>query len=280
MNNLHRALAPISAAAWADLEDEAKRTFTRHVAARRVVDVLGPSGASLSAVGTGHLTELAPPATGVRARSRVVQPLVELRVPFTVERQAVDDVERGSKDADWQPVKDAAKQLAFAEDRAIVDGYAAAGIAGLRKAGSNPAVTLPTEVRELPNVVATALTALRLAGVDGPYSLLLSADLYTAVAETSDHGYPIREHLSRMIQDGEIIWAPAIDGAYLLSTRGGDYELHLGQDVSIGYLSHDSEHIELYFQESFTFLVQTAEAGVALSQGSAGQGSAGQGSAD
>jgi uncharacterized linocin/CFP29 family protein len=112
--------------------------------------------------------------------------------------------------------------------------------------------------------VAKAVTALRLAGVAGPYSLLLSADAYTAVEETTDHGYPVREHVARVLHDGEIIWAPAIDGAFLLSTRGGDYELHLGQDLSIGYQSHDADTVELYFQESFTFLVQTAEAGVAI----------------
>ena len=100
--------------------------------------------------------------------------------------------------------------------------------------------------------------------MDGPYSLLLSAEAYTAVAETSDHGYPIHEHIARVLRGGEIIWAPAIDGAVVLTTRGGDYELHLGQDVSIGYLSHDATSIELYFQETLTFLVQTTEASVNL----------------
>jgi uncharacterized linocin/CFP29 family protein len=264
MNNLHRELAPISDAAWADIEAEARRTFTRHVAARRVVDVIGPAGESLAAVGTGHLKELQPPARGVRARSRIAQPIVEFRVPFAVSRQAVDDVERGAKDADWQPVKDAAKEIAFTEDRAIFGGFAAAAIAGVRSSTSNPTFSLPGDEREFPNVVAQALTSLRLAGVDGPYSLLLSAEAYTAVAETTDHGYPIREHISRVLQDGEIIWAPAIEGAYLLSTRGGDFELHLGQDLSIGYLSHDADHVQLYFQEALTFIVQTAEASVAI----------------
>ncbi|GAA0224295.1 family 1 encapsulin nanocompartment shell protein [Cryptosporangium japonicum] len=264
MNNLYRELAPISDAAWADIETEAKRTFTRHVAARRVVDVLGPSGEELSAVGTGHLSELAAPAEGVLARTRVVQPIVEFRIPFVVDRQAVDDVERGAKDSDWQPVKDAAKALAFAEDRAILDGYAAANITGLRPGSSNSTIALPDDVREYPNAVAQAITALRLAGVDGPYSLLLSAEAYTAVAETADHGYPIHEHIARVLRNGEIIWAPAIDGAVVLSTRGGDFELHLGQDVSIGYLSHDATSIELYFQESLTFIVQTTEASVNL----------------
>jgi len=99
--------------------------------------------------------------------------------------------------------------------------------------------------------------------VDGPYSLLLSADAWTAVSETTEHGYPIREHLSRLL-DGDIIWAPAIEGALLLSTRGGDYELRLGQDVSIGYTSHDADSVQLYFTESFTFAAYTTEASVPI----------------
>jgi uncharacterized linocin/CFP29 family protein len=266
MNNLYRELAPVSDAAWASLEAEARRTFEQNVAARRVVDVHGPDGPGLASVGTGHLAAIDPPGGepgGITAWLRTSQQLVQLRVPFTVSRQDVDDVERGAQDSDWQPVKDAARQIAFAEDNAVFQGYPAAGIAGIRKSSSNPAFTLPAEAREYPTVISQAVSALRLAGVGGPYSLVLSAAAYTEVSETSDHGYPIREHLARVV-DGDIIWAPAIDGAFLLSGRGGDYELRLGQDLSIGYLSHDSEYVELYFQESLTFLVYTAEASVSL----------------
>ncbi len=263
MNNLHRELAPISEAAWASIESEARRTFKQHLAGRRVLDVHGPSGETLSAIGTGHLADIAAPAEGVTARLRRSQPVAELRVPFTVDRQAADDVERGAQDPDWQQVKDAARRIAFAEDRAIFEGYQAAGITGIRHATSNPVLTLPAGAREYPDVVSQAMTALRLAGVNGPYALLLSASAYTAVNETSDYGYPVREHLARVVD--EIIWAPAIDGAFLLSARGSDYGLHLGQDLSIGYLSHDAASVELYFQETLTFLVYTAEAAVAFS---------------
>jgi len=263
MNNLHRELAPISDAAWASLEDEAKRTFARHVAGRRVVDVAGPDGITLAGVGTGHIAPIDPPADGITAGLRAYRPVVELRVPFTLSREQIDSVERGALDPDWQPVKDAAKKIAFAEDHAIVEGYAAAQITGIRQASSNPALALPAEVKEYPNAVSKAVSELRLAGVAGPYSLLVSADAYTAVSETSDHGYPIREHVSRMV-DGDIVWAPAIDGALLLSCRGGDYELRLGQDLSIGYLSHDADQVQLYFTESFTFSVYTTEASVSI----------------
>lgn len=264
MNNLHRELAPISEAAWTEIEAEARRTYTAHIAGRRVVDLVGPAGPALSAVGTGHVRALNAPADGVQVHRREVQPLIELRVPFTVDRQAVDDVERGSKDSDWQPVKDAAWRIAVAEDRAVFHGSDAAGITGIAPSSSNARLALPSDAARTPDVLAQAVSALRLAGVGGPYSLLLSADAYTAVAETTDHGYPVRDHLARLLPDGEIIWAPALDGGLLVSTRGGDYELHVGQDLSIGYLSHDTGHIELYLQESLTFLAVTAESSVVL----------------
>jgi uncharacterized linocin/CFP29 family protein len=262
MNNLHRELAPVSDEAWAQIEQEAARTFKRNLAGRRVVDVAGPAGFAFSAAGTGRVRGIDPPGDGVAARLRRVAPLVELRAPFTLSREEIDDVARGALDADWQPVKDAARQIAFAEDGAVFEGYAAAGIEGIRQGTSNPPVILPADVREYPVAIAHALSQLRVAGVEGPYSVVLSASAYTEVSETSDHGYPIIEHIRRQLS-GEIVWGPAISGAIVLTTRGGDFSLQLGQDLSIGYLGHTDTEVTLYLQESLTFLVYTSEAAVA-----------------
>ena len=219
MNNLHRELAPISDAAWAQIEEEISRTFKRHLAGRRVVDMHGPSGTILSAVGTGHLATIKSPGDGIVARQREVRALVELRVAFKLDRRAIDDVERGANDSDWQPAKSAARKLAYAEDGAIFEGYAAAGIVGVHQGTSNPEMPLPDSVREYPNVIARALTTLRLAGVNGPYAVLLDADVYTALAESSDEGYPVMEHVKRLVDD-KIIWAPGIHGAFVMTARG------------------------------------------------------------
>jgi len=263
MNNLHRELAPISDMAWAQIEEEASRTLKRYLAGRRVVDVQGPAGTALSAVGTGHLRQIAPPADGILARQREVKAVVELRVPFELDRQMIDDVERGADDSDWQPAKDAAKSIAFAEDGAIFEGYAAGGIEGIHQGTSNPVMTLPADVRNYPDAISQALSQLRLVGVNGPYSVLLGADAYTAVSEARDYGYPVLQHIHRLVET-DIIWAPAISGAFVLTTRGGDFALHLGQDFSIGYLGHSDSAVRLYLQESFTFLLLTTEAAVAL----------------
>jgi uncharacterized linocin/CFP29 family protein len=114
-----------------------------------------------------------------------------------------------------------------------------------------------------PEATAQGLSQLRLVGVNGPYSVLLGAEAYTQLAETSDHGYPVLEHVKRLVND-KIIWAPAIEGAFVVTTRGGDFDLHIGQDASIGYLNHTDAAVRLYLQETFTFLLLTAEAAVAL----------------
>ena len=269
MNNLHRQLAPISDAAWTQIEEEIARTLKRYLAGRRVVDVPSPGTNALPGIATGHLVSIDPPAVGIVARQREVKPLVELRVPFELSRHAIDDVERGSDDSNWQPAKDAAKTLAFAEDRVIFDGYKAASIQGIREGTSNPIKSLPDDVSDYPDAVAQALTQLRLVGVNGPYSVLLGANEYTGLVETRDHGYPLLEHVKRII-DGEIVWAPAVSGAFVLSTRGGDFELNLGPDVSIGYLSHTDTSVRLYLEEAFTFRVLTTEASVALLASSKG----------
>jgi uncharacterized linocin/CFP29 family protein len=263
MNNLHRELAPISDAAWADIEQETTRTLKRHLAGRRVVDVHRSGGVGLSAVGTGHLKTIAAPGDGILARQRDVKALVEVRVPFELDRQQIDDVERGANDSDWQPAKDAARKIAYAEDRAIFEGYTAAGIVGVRQGTSNPTMTLPADVRQYPDVIAQALSQLRIVGVNGPYSVLLGADAYTALAEINDNGYPVLEHVKKLVKE-EIIWAPAIAGGFVLTTRGGDFDLHIGQDVSIGYLSHTDSVVRLYLQETLTFLLLTTEAAIAL----------------
>jgi uncharacterized linocin/CFP29 family protein len=266
MNNLHRELAPVSEGAWSLIEEEASRTLKRHLAARRVVDVVGPKGADCSAVGTGHLKRIEAPDSGIQSAQREVKALVELRVPFDLARQSIDDVERGANDPDLQPLKDAARKLAFAEDRAVFEGYAAGGIDGIRRGTSNPAMSLPAEVKNFPVAVAQAVTRLREAGVNGPYTLLLGDKPFTALAGGVDHGYAVLRHLKEVV-DAEVVWAPAIAGGIVLTTRGGDFELHLGQDISIGYLSHSEASVRLYLQETFTFLQLTSEAAVMLDVG-------------
>jgi uncharacterized linocin/CFP29 family protein len=263
VNHLFRELAPISAAGWAAIEEESSSTLRTYLAGRKLVDFSGPHGWEESAVDLGRVEGIKSPHSDVGASLRKVQPLVELRTDFTVSRSELDAIERGSQSPDLDPVRDAAIRLAEAEDKAIFHGFGAAGIQGLSEASEHAPVAIPQDYEDYPSAVAKAVARLRASGVDGPYAIALGPRCYTGVVETTQGGYPVLNHI-RMILDGPIIWAPAVDGAVVLTTRGGDFELTSGQDVSIGFAAHDAAGVSLYLQESLAFNVHTPEAAVAL----------------
>jgi uncharacterized linocin/CFP29 family protein len=108
--------------------------------------------------------------------------------------------------------------------------------------------------------VAKAVELLLRSGIAGPYGLALGTDDYTGVIETAEHGgYPLFDHL-RQILEGPIVWSPGVRGAVVVSQRGGDFLLDVGDDLSVGYDRHDAETVDLYLVESFTFRVATPEA--------------------
>ncbi|HLI12892.1 MAG TPA: family 1 encapsulin nanocompartment shell protein [Alphaproteobacteria bacterium] len=264
MNSLFRDLAPISSAAWEEIDKEATRTLKTTLAARKLVDFSGPHGLASSAVGTGRSQALpSPRGGGVEARLRHVLPLVELRVPFELPRSELEAIDRGAKDPDLDPVIAAAQKIAQAEDRAVFHGYGEAGIRGICEAAPGTPLTLTRNYEDYPLSVAAAISRLREAGVDGPYAIALGRECYTGLTETTKGGYPVLQHVRRLL-DGPIIWAPAVDGAVVLSMRGGDFELTVGQDISVGYLDHTAETVRLYLQESFTFQPLSPQAAVPM----------------
>ena len=263
MDNLHRALAPISDQAWGSIEDEARRTLKRYMGARRVVDLCGPKGYDHSAVNLGRTGAIDSAFRGIETRQRRVLPLVEFKAPFTLSRSEIDDVARGSGDPDWQPLKDAALKLAMAENLMVFEGFTAAGIEGMRPQSSNPSIALPPAVQDMPEAVARAVDTLREAGVQGPYALILGDEIYSQVMGGSDDGYPVKRHIRELL-GSDIIWCPGLTGGVALTLRGGDFELVVGQDTAIGYSGHTADAVSLYLLETAAFKLQTAEALVSL----------------
>lgn len=266
MNHLMREKAPISDAAWAEIDEEATGSLKEFLAARRLVDVVGPKGWTHAAEPTGRVD---PAGTiddlDVVARVRTVQPLVELRTPFVLQRAELDAIDRGACDADLDPVRFAAKRAAMAEDRAVIHGLAAGSITGITEASPHEPVTISTDYDNYPSYVAAATSRLKLAGVAGPYALAIGPRCYTGVLEQSEMGgYPVLEHLKLILGGGPVVFAPGVDGALVISQRGGDVELVLGQDFSIGYLDHSVDAVELYIEESIAVKIAGAEAAVQL----------------
>lgn len=263
--HLRRELAPAGEGGWRLLEDAARAALRPALAARRLVEVHGPRGWEHAAVGLGRTVALAvEPAAGVRARRRLVLPLVELRAGFAVSREALDDADRGAEDADLRELDGAARQLALAENQLVFHGYEEAGVTGITQASTHEPVRLGADHEAYPGHVAQAVAALRQAGVDGPYALALGPDAYTDVVVAAERGgVLLLEHL-REILGGPVVWAPGVEGGVVVSTRGGDFHLELGADVSLGYAHHDEETCQLYLEESCTFRVVTPEAAVTL----------------
>jgi uncharacterized linocin/CFP29 family protein len=266
MNHLLREHAPITDAGWRRIDDEARERLAPALAARKLVDFNGPNGWQHSATNLGRTTPIDDaPADGVSARLRRVLPLVELRAPFTVARTELEDADRGAPDADLSALDEAALHLAAAENRAVFHGWEAAAITGIANASTHDPIALGEDCERYPRHVAKAVEALLGAGIDGPYGVALGPDAHARVLETSEHGgYPLLDHL-RKILGGPLVWAPGVDGAVVVSMRGGDFLFNSGDDISIGYDHHDADAVHLYLQESFSFLVATPEAAVRLS---------------
>lgn len=264
MNDLLRGLAPVSGDAWKEIDAEATRTLKVLLAARQLVDFTGPLGWQTSAISLGRTEKLSPSLQeGAASRMRRVQPLIEIRIPFEIEREELEAIGRGAKDPDLDAVRNAARAAAIAEDRAIFQGYDAAGIQGIFGASADRSLTIPDSFEAYPDIVAEATHRLRSEGVNGPYGIALGPRCYTGLTRSTSRGHPIIDHVRELL-DGPIVWAPAADGAVVMSLRGGDFDLTVGQDFSIGYLDHTSSAVLLYLQESFTFRVLSPEAAVPL----------------
>jgi uncharacterized linocin/CFP29 family protein len=236
---LHRALAPLSEKAWERIEHEAREVLRTRLAARRLVDFVGPLGWDHSALDLGEVEPLDPSAAnGAFLRLRRVRPLAELRVPFELEREQLDLIDRGAGRIDLDPLHAAAKAFAASEDSVLFEGCPAASIPGIVADSTQKAVLLPHDPIDLPGAITQALGQLRQAGVAGPYALALGPEPYAALEAAGGGGYPVREHVQRLL-GGPAVWAPSLRGGVLLSRRGGDFRLVCGRDAAIGYFSHD-----------------------------------------
>jgi uncharacterized linocin/CFP29 family protein len=264
MNHLLRSLAPISDSSWKLLDEEASERLTPALAARKLVDFSGPHGWEHSASKLGRTAPLtSAPCDGVTGLQRRVMPLVELRADFELSRAELRDADRGAVDTDLEALDIAAHQIAVAENVSVFHGWNGA-ITGIEEASPHERMHLGEITDAYPQPVAGAVERLLHNGISGPYALALGGEQYQRVVETAEKGgYPLLEHLGKILE-GPIVWAPGVKGALVLSMRGEDFLFESGQDLAIGYDSHDGEVVRFYLEESFSFRIATPEAAVVL----------------
>jgi len=265
VNHLHRDLAPISSDAWEEIESEVRRALRTFLTARRLVDFSGPHGYAMSSLDLGRTSPAHEvPGEGVRVAVRESQPLVELRREFEIPWSELDAVDRGATAIDLDPAVAAARSIAVVEDSLIYEGMEAAAIHGIAPESAHESVPAPGGARAIPPATARAVTMLQRAGVEGPYALVLGTRTYTGVVEGTEDGYPVLEHLRLVLEGGAVHHAPALGGALVVSLRGGDFELVVGEDLSLGYCDRNETGVRFVLEETMLFRVNGAEAAVVL----------------
>lgn len=263
MDWLKRAQSPITNKAWEHIDAKARDVLSTVLAGRRIVDVTDPMGLDFPAVGLGRL--LVPDQQLVEDIDfgvHQVQPLAEPRARFDLNIWELDNVERGAADIDLATLVAAAERIARFEDTAILLGLEPASITGIDSASAHDTVALPLEPAGFLDALSHALLVLRRAGVTGPFSLVLGTAAYQFLA-TAVSGYPLLKQAEALIE-GSVIETDLLTSGLLVSQRGGDFQLTLGQDFSIGYETHDTKTVRLFVTESFTFRVLGTEAIIKL----------------
>jgi len=264
MDILKRNLAPLTGEAWTEIEEQAKKTLTGNLSARGVVDFDGPHGWELASINLGRVVfDKTGVIDGVLFGARKVQPLIEVKVPFSLSMDEMDAISRGLRDPDLEPVEIAAQKAAHFEEKAIWNGFRKGGIMGIFESAALKPVTLKKDPGGFPAAVEQAVVAIQKTGIGGPYNMVLGTEPYQRLMQGDEKGFPLVNRIKGILE-GEILWSPAIKGGVILSSRGGDYILTLGQDFSIGYASHNADKINLYIMESFTFQVLEPRAAVEL----------------
>ncbi len=253
MDILRKSLAPISKQAWEEINETAVDVLTSVLSGRKILDVEGPKGWDFAAVSTGRIS--VPPAQKGKVKYGIhqVMPLVEARIPFELNIWELDNVARGAEDIDLGAMEDAAREIAQFEEKAIYEGFKAGNIAGLKNSSDYDAIPFPEAAEDIIGAVSLGLSQMKQASIEGPYSLVLSTERWQKV-NSFIRGYPLHKQLENLL-GGSIVMAPYVKESFLVSERGGDFRLVLGQDMSVGYESHNSKTVQLYFTESFTFQV-------------------------
>lgn len=253
---LKRSFAPIVRSAWDEIDAQARNILKGNLSARTLVDFDGPKGWTLSAVNLGRVTfnqkESLIPGSGWGLRE--VLPLIELRVLFKLSIKELDDIERGLKNPDFDSLDEACRKTALFEERAIYYGLKKAGIDGLLAVTPHKSIDLNKDPENYQEIIETGIVTLQKNGIGGPYNLVLGSLPYQLLQQGDKKGYPLYKRIKDILR-GDILWSPAVEGGALISCRGGDYAMTVGQDLSIGYLNHDPAEVELFVTESFTFQV-------------------------
>lgn len=259
MNILKKDLAPITENAWNEIELQSERVINEYLTGRKISQLIGPAGIELGAISTGRLLVPSDQSKdGVQIGIREVIPLMEVRKPFTLDLWELDNASRGASDLDLGVIEKAAQQMAGFEDQCLYYGFDNNIAPGLMNAVDEKPLKVKLNTSDFLRAVADQVSSLQRNAVEGPYTMILPVRAWINLVGDSTT-YPFKLLLKEII-GGDIIVHHHNKDIFLVSERGGDIELHLGQDISLGYEGHDQKKVKLFYSESFTYQIHGPEA--------------------
>jgi uncharacterized linocin/CFP29 family protein len=262
---LKRERAPFVDGAWELIDNEAARILKGNLSARALVDFNGPLGFTAAAVNLGGLkaagTEV---VKGVSWSKREVLPLNEIRVGFSLSLADLEQVARGGTAPDLSAVVEAAQKAALFEEKALYHGLPQGAGQGLLAGSAHKPVVLPKDASGFLEAVETAVYTIQKEGISGPYHLVLGAHVYQALAVGDRQGYPLRKSAAQLLEGGSIRWSPALACGAVVSGRGGDAELTVGQDYAVGFEGAEGDTVNLFLTATFAFRVLEPAAAIEL----------------
>ena len=250
---LYRNLAPISNEVWEEIDERASEVLKSYLSARRVVNVNGPKGFAHNVITDGRLANTEELENGISYGNYKVIPLVESRVEFDMDRWELDNLQRGAKDIDYEPLENAMRDIALFEEEAIYNGLDNAIIDGIENSIELEAINFGKDAKGIMEAITKGLVELRKNFAQKPFSLVVNEEAYKRIL-SSETAYPLDVRIKELI-GGDIIFSHVVDGAFLLPLNHEDLELTIGRDFSIGYQDHDAEKVRFFATESFTFRV-------------------------
>jgi len=259
MDILRRNLAPLSREAWEAVDETVEEMAKRTLAGRRIATFDGPRGWSYVAVPMGT----ASPRETTDSRAQVFLPdvvlLQEVRSYFTLTWAVLDALERGAPALEADAAEDAAREVAHAEDRLAF--YGEPGGQGFLTSPESPRQPAGdwSKPGEVLSDVLKAVEKVDALGIPGPYELVLASTRYFAYLRATNGGYPSERHLRDRVAAVHRASTLREAGA-LFSTRGDDFVVTVGGDLSVGYRAHDREGVHLFCVESVAAQTLTPQA--------------------
>ncbi len=268
MSLFQRHLAPLDNAVWSMLETQATETLRANLTGRRLVDIRGPLGLEHHAESNGRLKGIDSPNFDVQCGVRQVQPMIEARKAFHLSLAELQNLQRGARDINLDPLIEAAREMAAFEDSVIFKGLSSAEVSGLLASDLEPMTLSKTPVKFLDSLAAairTMRTRTLEGGLNENYHLVVSPETYQYLSAHYVGSHALLQEVQTLSM-GQVLATRALqDEILLVAQREDAFELVLGQDFSLGYQQHDQQQVSLYLMESFTFLLRDPSAAMILS---------------